>query len=166
MPVLGSFFSLDWEADYLLKNVFSLRSIQVFNPFFQLSIRLYCYIRYIHCDWQCCVSTAFHSLSVAPAIGNSVYVLPIRKWTPIGPFQIKPHFSFIWDSQLMNKQSILREVDPEVLDFITKHPPETVEEATDTVNAVTALGLLSQLRLYFVFSWGIRGSGCCLWNRV
>lgn len=52
----------------------------------------------------------------------------------------------------MNKQSILSEVDPEVLDFIAKHPPETVEEATGTVNAVTALGLLSQLRSYFVFS--------------
>ena len=50
----------------------------------------------------------------------------------------------------MNKQSILREVDPEVLDFITKHPPETVEEATDTVNAGTALGACA-LIIAFVF---------------
>lgn len=52
----------------------------------------------------------------------------------------------------MNKQSVLNEVNPEVLNSITKHPPGSVEEATETVNAAMALGLLSQLRSSFMFS--------------
>lgn len=41
---------------------------------------------------------------------------------------------------------MLRVVDREVLDAVSKESPENVFEATGAVNSLTALGILTQLR--------------------
>ena len=46
----------------------------------------------------------------------------------------------------MSGPSVLRVVDREVLDAVSKESPENVFEATGMVNSLTALGILTQLR--------------------
>ena len=47
----------------------------------------------------------------------------------------------------MSGPSVLRVVDREVLDAVSKESPENVFEATGAVNSLTALGILTQLRM-------------------